>query len=484
MAKKNFLIGRERELQELAERYEESKEKGITPYLDAYDYADLTDWYVMRQQMAQAEEALEDGLSMHPDSEALLIEKCHLLLDNGKVEEAYELSERMDTNNSDPAIILRGNILLQQGRTKEAKEQFERIHDKDELYNIIDICYAYLDNDYIVEASMWMEIGESKYGHEEPLVALKADFHYHVERYEDAIGCYNELIDMNPYSPVYWTGIARCYYAIEAFNNAIESCDYALVSDENYREALTIKAQSFASLDNHEESFKCYAKLYEIGALSDAAWNDLKAMHLMDEGRYDEAMALFRRIEKDPNRGKDYRMEGYRAYNMGLCMIEKLDFEAAHDYFTKATDIQPDLSDAYLQDGVALVMLDREPEALLAWEMAVKMSPTALTLFDLGRVCTETGHLNMAIKSFKMAKELNSDLPLLNEYLALVYLHQDKRKEFEEANRNAIFTFPKEVISQLYAKLDKATPLARIQIAQQYFEQYVLIPSNHLKRYS
>lgn len=478
MAKKNFLIGRERELQELAEQYEEAKEAGNTPYLDPYEYADLTDWYVMRQNISQAEKALEDGLSMHPDNEALLIEKCHLLLDYQRYEEAYELSNQIMLNGSDPAIILKGSILLQQGNAKEAEKVFATIQEADDMYNIIDICYAYLDNDMVEEATKWLDYGEGMCTDEEPFVALKADYYYHIEENQKAIDCYNKLIDINPYSPIYWTGMARCYIALEAFDKAIEACDYALVSDENYAEPLLIKAHAFGGLANNEEAYKCYKKAFEMGGMSLEAWNDISAIYLMDHGNYQEALEVFEHIESDPDRKTNDMVDAYRAFNMGLCKLEFQAFEEAHQHFSKAIKLNPELIEAYLRDGLVLALLERNDETLMVWEQAVKISPTAQTLFDLGRISMQVGYFAMSLKSFQMVEQLEEDFPLVRECIANIYLLLDKRPEFEEYNKKAIYAIPEEIIPQLYSKLDKADDFAKMAIIQQYFEQYVLVPNS------
>lgn len=486
MAKKNFLTGREKELQQLAEQYEAAKKEGKTPYFDPYEYADLTDWYVMRQNFEQAEKAIEDGLSMHPDNEVLLIEKCHLLLDNDEKDEAYKLSKKMDFFSSDPAIILKGSIFLKQGKRAEAKEYFDRVHDKDDMYNIIDICYAYLDNDILREASRWLQKGKAKYNDKEPFIALKSDFYYHVEEYQKAIDCYNQLIDLNPYSPIYWTGIARCYQALKDYGKAIDACDYALVSDENFQEALQIKAQSFGALNNTEEAYNCYKKLADMGALPIEAWNDIEVMYLMQHGKYDEAYKQLKRLEKQSEKEISNSIKGYRTYNMGLCLMEMLKIEEAYKCFNKAVKLQPDIVDAYLQGGIALALLEREKEALLTWEKAVKVSPYAETLFDLGRATMQVGHLSLSLKSFmmaeQMAEEMEEELPLVGEHIAFVYLLKGDRTKFEEKNRTCRFAIPDTIIREMYRNIDKADPYNKIEVAHNYFERYVLMPSHGMDK--
>ena len=57
--------------------------------------------------------------------------------------------------------------------------------------------------------------------------------------------------------------MARCYIALDAFDKAIEACDYALVSDENYHEPLLIKAQAVITKKVLKEIEK-FGKLREL----------------------------------------------------------------------------------------------------------------------------------------------------------------------------------------------------------------------------
>lgn len=476
MAKKNFLTGKEKELQELAERYEKSKKEGKTLYLDPFEYADLADWYVTRQMIAEAEQTLEDALSIHPDNEVLVIEKCHLLLDQEEVDEADKLSKKIFTSGSDQALILRGNILLRKNKIKKAKELFGQIKEPNDLYNTIDVIYAYLDNYCIDEATELLLATNDQFEQEEPFLALKADYFYHIEKFDEAIQCYNTLIDNNPYSPIYWAGIARCYLSQGAYDKTIEACEYAQVSDENYFEPHLIKAQAYAELGNNEAAYQTYKKLFEIGGLPAEAWYDLHALYLMDKGNFQEAFDLYESIESLPEKEPNPVVDGYRAYNMGLCKMQFHEFEEAHKYFTEAIELRPNIINAYLKDGLACALLERNNDALLIWEKAIKVSPTPDTLFDLGRITMQVGYLSLSLKSFQMAYDLDNETPLVNEHIAFIYLLTGKRKEFEEYNLLAKHAFPEHVIAELYAKLDKADKLLKIEIAQQYFEQYVLIP--------
>ena len=73
MNKKNLLSGRDRELAELAEQYENAKAENRNVYMDADDLADLADWYEVRQQPDMAMEVVEEL----PLVETILVPALH-----------------------------------------------------------------------------------------------------------------------------------------------------------------------------------------------------------------------------------------------------------------------------------------------------------------------------------------------------------------------------------------------------------------------
>ena len=73
MNKKNLLSGREKELLEMAEQYEQAKADNKQIYLDADDLADLADWYAMHRKYDIAKEVTIYGLSLHPNNTPLLV---------------------------------------------------------------------------------------------------------------------------------------------------------------------------------------------------------------------------------------------------------------------------------------------------------------------------------------------------------------------------------------------------------------------------
>lgn len=268
MSNKNLLSGRDKELQELAEQYEAAMAENKPFYQDADELADLADWYGTKKRYDKAFEIAEYGLKLHPDSTELMIEYAYLHLDNGKKAKAREIIENLPDTYSPEAKVVRAHLLLSEGKLDDAEQLLDTIEDKDDLANVVDVSYMYLDMGYPDKALAWLDPVKEEYSDEEAYIAVVADCLYGKGMTEEAIPLYNRLIDMNPYSAPYWFGLARCHFEEMNFNQAIDACDYALVSDDEFADAYVMKGHCFYQLGNEDAALEYYQKAEELHGLA------------------------------------------------------------------------------------------------------------------------------------------------------------------------------------------------------------------------
>ena len=267
MNKKNLLSGRDRELAELAEQYENAKAENRNVYMDADDLADLADWYEVRQQPDMAMEVVEYGLKLHPASFALLTEKAYLFLDYHDTDSAQEIVDDLNAKSTETKII-QAQIYILQGKDIQAREVLSTISDKESVDTMVSVAYMYVNTHHPEEALKWLEPGIGKYEDDEPFMCIVADSYYGLGRLDEAMEIYNRLIDLNPYSSSYWYGLARCYFDKQMYDKAIESCDYANLADEDFPDAYMMKGHAFFYLQNDAKALENFRKAQELGVVS------------------------------------------------------------------------------------------------------------------------------------------------------------------------------------------------------------------------
>ena len=289
MSKKNLLSGRDKELQEMAEQYEAAKAENRTIYLDADDLADLADWYAVHHKYAMATEVVEYGLGIHPDNTALLVEQAYLFLDTQHKEQAKDILERIAEESSE-VKVLKANLLLGEGKEEEAEAILDSIDDKDDLANIVDVSYMYIDMGFPEKALTWLTRGLEKYAEEEAYLAVTGDCYYAQGLFEKATFFFNKLIDKNPYSAPYWFGLARCYFDQQMFDKAIEACDYATVADDEFADAYLMKGHSFFQLGNEESAMENYLQAEKFHLVSHGFINTFIGLNKASKGEWKEGI--------------------------------------------------------------------------------------------------------------------------------------------------------------------------------------------------
>lgn len=447
-----MLVGRDKELQELAEKYDATRANGNTIYLDAYDSADLADWFILQQQPEKAEEILDLGLKMHPGNTTLLIEKSYFYLDNGKISEAELLASEINEPESDEVRILKACIAMKANHPQVAEFFLDELDEPNDLYNISDICYAYLEADLSNKAMEWLEKGKGLYDDEEAFLAVSADCYYAQEMYEEAITSFNKLIDINPYSPVYWLGLSKCHFVCDEFNQCIDACDYALVIDEEYAEAYFIRAQAFYELGNKEKALNDMEKSNQLGFFSNRNLSLFKCIKLMDETNYEEAIqVLLSALHEEPyNSGYVPEVKDSTIYfNIAQCYLEMNMLDKAKEYASRTIHENPKEIHAHLILGRIHFIENDSAAALNHFQEAIRISPTADTWNEIGKQAIEMGAIELAIKAFTTIKKLEPERELINEKLVYMYLISGNFDELRKLNEQLPVPFTNEEIETM-----------------------------------
>ena len=433
MSKKNLLSGRDKELQELAEQYEAAKAENKPIYLDADDLADLADWYAMHGKSEQATEVVEYGLSLHPDSTPLLVEQAYLFMDAQNREQAKLVIERISEDYSSEVKVLKANILLGEGKIDEAEQLLDTIEDKEELANIIDVSYMYIDMGYPVKALPWLAGGSERYAEDEAYLAVTADCFHAQGLNQKAEALYNKLIDKNPYSAPYWFGLARCYFEQQLFDKAIDACDYAIVADEEFAEAYIMKGHAFYQLGNEESALENYTLAEKYKAINPDFLQMFIGLNEISKGHWEEG---YRHLESAiQSKDTDSTILPSLYAHAGNCLYKLGKKRKAGQYFKKSHEIDPEDVDSYLIEG-RMYMEDGDfDKAVKKWALALERAPYADTWNEIGIYSMELGQLNHARMAFEHVKELESDFENINEKLASLYLLLKDKENFQKYNQ-------------------------------------------------
>ena len=90
-----------KEFRNILTAYEQRKDKEKSVYLDADDFADIADYYLTVDKFDKAIEALDMGLSIHPNDDSILVVQSAAYILQRMYKEAEEVLSLLDPENSD-----------------------------------------------------------------------------------------------------------------------------------------------------------------------------------------------------------------------------------------------------------------------------------------------------------------------------------------------------------------------------------------------
>ncbi len=450
MNRKNLLSGRDKKLLELAEKYESAQIAHTSIYMDADDLADLADWYAIRGKFKKAMQVTEYGLQLHPDNTALLVEQAYLLIDTQHADLAQEVAERITEDFLPEVKILKAYLLIHQSKDEEAERLIDSIEDPNDLPNIIETAYLYMDMGNLDKAREWVERGKGLYDQNESYIALTADYYSTAKQPETAEVYFNKLIDINPYSAAYWYGLARCYFDEEEYEKAIDACDYANVSDEEYGEPYLLRGHAFYQLGNDSKALENYQMAIKYETIDPNFINSFIAMEKITKGEWEEGYKYLQLAIR--NVEKSIIPLELLYTNAALCLYKMGQSEKAHQYCQMAHETNPESIDAYLVEGRMYLDEGRTYEAFMQWAKAISYEPYAETWNEIGMNCIEAGHYQLAKTVLERVWMMDPNFKNINEKLTTLCLILQDKKNFKKFN--ALCQHPMD--TQTYKHLQQA----------------------------
>lgn len=441
MGRKSSPLERERELQNLIVLYEAAKAKNESLYLDGDQFAEIADLYASVRRLKEAQEVITYGLGLHPGHTDLMVEQAYLFLDLNQPQKAKEVASLITDTYSCNVKLLLAELLLNEGKLDAADQLLDSIEeeDKNDLGILVDIVYLYTDLGYPEKGVQWLARGMELYKDDEDFLAATADCYgaAGTEYIEQAIAFYNKLIDKSPYNPAYWVGLAKCQFATENFDKAIESSDFAIAADEKFGEAHIIKAHSLFHLENIDGAIAEYRKALESKTLSPEftyMFIGLAYAHQENWAEASKSYSMALKAIKESGNGTSPLLSDIYS-NKAICAVRQGDSAEAHRICKLAKDLTPNEAAPYLLEGRIYMEEDNFDKARREWGLALRYAPEADTWMEIGNYSLEYRMLENARFCFEQVLEEDPDYPDICEQLASVCLVLQDHEGFKKYNQ-------------------------------------------------
>ena len=411
------------EFQNILESYETSMNEGNAPFMDADDLVDIADYYNWQGEYDKADETVEHALSLYPDATLPNVYKARQALQNQDFEGARQYADSIVHQDDPDYHYLVAEILIAEGRIDESDRylrDYALTVDDDEYQDFIKDCAnLYVDYGYSDKAYEWMI--RLKGDDSDDFKELMARTLFGLGKYQDSERLFNELIDRNPFSGLYWNALASSQYMRENYNDSITSSEYAIAIDPQDPEALLIKANSLQQLGNEKEALKYYERYTEVTDADDTQLPQIfteMAFCYSDMEQHDKAIEMLDRISQ-PLVDED-EMLVLRGHLL-LCADKVKEAEAA---FRQAI-IQSDSSPLVLLRIIVSLYDNRYLEA------SYKMFQKFFSIIDKLDAEFHSGYAYMALVCYDMKKT--------DEFMKYLRLAVEQNPQEAQAVLNSLF---------------------------------------------
>lgn len=405
---------RDKNKKTLVDQYELGLAQNSLPYFDQYEFSDIADWYASVGKFKTAQEVLDYGFRIHPESTILLVEQAYLYLDLSKIQEAKSVINVISEENDIDVILLKGEIYLNEGNLQDAEKEFSKLDqaDFDDIDVAQNVAKLFLTMGYPENSIKWMSKDINKYSDNDEYVALLAECYYQDnDNTEKAVYYYNKLIDKHPYNSSYWLSLAKTYSKLEQYDSALEAIDFALVSEDNYGEAYYLKANAYFQLDNMELAIEYYDKAIEYFGISPDYGFTFIAMANISKAEWQEAIDAYTKayIHAESIEKKDINLLSDIYSNIGLCYSKLNKFTEAIEMCKKALEYGPENPYIHIIDGQVKLLSGDHKEAQESWKKAYEILPDIDVYMQIASFLYETGYIDASIYYAEMALEAKGD---------------------------------------------------------------------------
>lgn len=185
---------------------------------------------------------------------------------------------------------------------------------------------------------------------------------------KEQINSYRTAIAIRPNSEIAYNNIAVAFARDRQMDNAIEHWKRSIEINSEHDTAHFNLGKAYMMTDKVDEAIIQFKRAIEINANYTKAYAALGQAY-EGMGELDKAIETYgEAIAVDPNNSKIQ-------IDLGIAWDLKEEPEKAITHFKKALEIQPDYHIAYANWADALIKLDKLPEALKKYNLAIKHAP-------------------------------------------------------------------------------------------------------------
>ncbi|MFW9824752.1 MAG: tetratricopeptide repeat protein [Candidatus Thorarchaeota archaeon] len=389
---------------------------------------------------------------------------------NGQLRRALDILENVlsENKNFDSALSLKATILKSMGQFKEAIRIANQVleskpKDRDLLIDLYEIKGISLKNLRLYDEAL--QCYDKVINLNPELTAPytnKGNVYMELDRLEESIEMHQKAIDINPIDELGWNNLGVVHNLMNNFDDALKGFNEALRLNNRFYQSYWGKGMLLKKLGRFEESVEALDKTLAIEEANPSAWYH-RGSSLFYLGHYKEAYLSYKRaldIEPSIAQGKHEKMNlllnifedkaepsvldtmplhGIRSMkllNKGNFLRDHERFEDGIACFDYVLEMAVDTALAWSGKAFCLSMLEQYDEALEAYNKAIEQEDDVIShiaLINKANLLMKIKRYGIALREFNKALEKGDDVNLLcGKINALLHL-----KDFSQAEKVA-----------------------------------------------
>lgn len=427
------------EFRELLARYEKSIKLGIGSYFGIDEFVDLLSYYLSVDKSEEAAAVLDTARHLHPTAPENIKMGIKLLLYNGEPEKALALFNELKFVDEIEMLTIKAEIMVALRNFKQAHDIAIEVLQKsvpgqESVYEGLEIL---LDCGFALDALDICETAIKAAPQQISLYEVKAECLIELQRINEAVKIYNELLDNNSYSTFYWEQLGHIYYMVKKYGKSLECFEYESAINEEIEYAHMMQAYCYYYLRDYrmaKELFGTLARKYS-DTVTPVFYIALCHYH---EGAYEDAINAFDIAINNAQEGTIAMMLSRVNKAMLLDIIGEK--SVADDAISMALLMHPDNMKQLVLTGKHLYEL-RDKENLTFDDMNIietKEWNTEETLYRLGVHLVNHNHQELARRVLNYCRDLSYDKADIDAYLAYIYWNMGDEEQAARAIDGAL----------------------------------------------
>lgn len=310
---------------------------GEKALLDSEILTDIADYYRSQGQMDKALQAVDYALSLYPGATAPLIFKARAAMADNDKARAKALVDSIEDKTDLDYHYMKAELMICDLKIEEADEYLEaQMADMDPNEKpdyVLDVAAIFSDYDLMETADKWLSRSDETDLND--YIEIRGRILMSKGEMEEAQKLFDELVERNPFSAIYWNLLACTQYTLQQFDETITSCEYAIAIDPRNEEALQNKANSLSLLGNYEEALRYYMRYGEVTRSKDMAEMYI-GITLSYLGRTKESIPHLKQALKYSSDESNFLSEIY--HELVLALMKEKRYDEAERYVLEAEE--------------------------------------------------------------------------------------------------------------------------------------------------